>query len=493
MDARPSRSGRPRAPRATGCWPSCGAARRAARGRAGAGRAARRLALDDPGRAGRPRAQRRHPARARPRRRHLRRRAQGRARPHEPRRAARTTCAARASSPTPACSRRRPSRPTPRPRPRSGVEGARARGRARAARRRRADLARARAASRPSGSPACSTARSPARCTSCCRREYGLEPGEAEERIEVVAAGAAEARLLGRARAARRCSRSRARRGTPTAGRSSARTTCSAPTARGSSCAPARWVRPCRSCDACHIAPAGGSMREAVGQLRPRGNGEEKGADVHHPAGHPGRGAPRGDGRVGVRVADSGVDRLKPGAIGLMGVIFIAVTGAAPISAMLFNVPFATGFGTGLYTPAAFLFATIILTIFSIGYVAMARKIRATGGFYTLISHGLGRELGLATGICGALAYTLFEVSLLGGFSYFAVTNFNVVRLGDPVDPVRARRRAADQRAVLVRRRAVREGARHRADRRAHHPRDLRHRRLRRRAAARPTASSGSR
>jgi amino acid transporter len=108
-----------------------------------------------------------------------------------------------------------------------------------------------------------------------------------------------------------------------------------------------------------------------------------------------------------------------------MGVIFIAVTGAAPISAMLFNVPFAVGFGTGLYTPAAFLFATIILTIFSIGYVAMARKIRATGGFYTLISHGLGRELGLATGITGALAYALFELSLLGGFAYFAVTNFN--------------------------------------------------------------------
>jgi amino acid transporter len=126
-----------------------------------------------------------------------------------------------------------------------------------------------------------------------------------------------------------------------------------------------------------------------------------------------------------VTAAESGVDRLKPGAIGLWGVIFIAVTGAAPISAMLFNVPFAVGFGTGLYTPAAFLFATVILTIFSIGYVAMARKIRATGGFYTLISHGLGRELGLATGITGALAYALFELSLLGGFSYFAVTNFN--------------------------------------------------------------------
>src|SRR4051812_24619639 len=126
-----------------------------------------------------------------------------------------------------------------------------------------------------------------------------------------------------------------------------------------------------------------------------------------------------------VSVADSGADRLKPNAIGLAGVIFVAVTGAAPISAMLFNVPFATGFGTGLYTPAAFLFATVILTIFTIGYVAMARKIRAAGGFYSFISHGLGRELGMAAGICGALAYSLFEVSLLGGFAYFANLNFN--------------------------------------------------------------------
>jgi amino acid transporter len=126
-----------------------------------------------------------------------------------------------------------------------------------------------------------------------------------------------------------------------------------------------------------------------------------------------------------VYAAESGVDRLKPNAVGLWGVIFVAVTGAAPISAMLFNVPFATGFGTGLYTPAAFLFATVILTIFAVGYVAMARKMRATGGFYTFISHGLGRELGMAAGICGALAYALFEVSLLGGFSYFAATNFN--------------------------------------------------------------------
>jgi amino acid transporter len=126
-----------------------------------------------------------------------------------------------------------------------------------------------------------------------------------------------------------------------------------------------------------------------------------------------------------VNVEGSGVDRLKPGAIGLMGVIFVAVTGAAPISAMLFNVPFAVSFGTGIGTPAAFGFATVILTIFSVGYVTLAKHIRAAGGFYSFISHGLGRELGMAAGICGALAYCLFEVSLLGGFAYFANLDFN--------------------------------------------------------------------
>ncbi|MEA2281497.1 MAG: hypothetical protein QOK21_2104 [Solirubrobacteraceae bacterium] len=126
-----------------------------------------------------------------------------------------------------------------------------------------------------------------------------------------------------------------------------------------------------------------------------------------------------------VTAGTAGVDRLKPNAVGLAGVIFVAVTGAAPISAMLFNVPFAVGFGTGKFTPAAFLFATVILTIFSVGYVTMARKIRAAGGFYAFISHGLGRELGMAAGICGALAYSLFEVSLLGGFAYFANNNFH--------------------------------------------------------------------
>src|SRR4051812_45254362 len=114
------------------------------------------------------------------------------------------------------------------------------------------------------------------------------------------------------------------------------------------------------------------------------------------------------------------VHKLHGGAVVLWGVLFLCVTGAAPISAMLFNTPLSVGYGNGIGTPAGFAFATLILTIFSVGYVAMARKVTAAGGFYSFISHGLGRELGMAAGLAMVVAYSVFEASLCGGFAYFA-------------------------------------------------------------------------
>ena len=118
-------------------------------------------------------------------------------------------------------------------------------------------------------------------------------------------------------------------------------------------------------------------------------------------------------------VSQRDVPMLRKHAVGLAGVLFLTVTGSAPISAMLFNTPLVVGFGNGLGAPAAFLFATIILTIFSVGYVAMSRKVTTAGGFYSYISHGLGRELGLGTGFGAVVAYSVFEASLCGGFAFF--------------------------------------------------------------------------
>jgi len=111
---------------------------------------------------------------------------------------------------------------------------------------------------------------------------------------------------------------------------------------------------------------------------------------------------------------------LRAGSVGLVGVLFMAVANAAPITAMSFNVPIAIGFGNGLGAPAGFLFATLVLTLFTIGYVAMARHITTTGAFMGFISHGLGQITGMASGLLATVAYIIFEGSLIGGFAYFA-------------------------------------------------------------------------
>ena len=113
------------------------------------------------------------------------------------------------------------------------------------------------------------------------------------------------------------------------------------------------------------------------------------------------------------------VHKLKKHAVGLYGVLFLTVTGSAPISAMLFNTPIVVGYGQGIGAPAAFLVATVVLVIFSVGYVAMAREKTTAGGFYSYISHGLGREVGIGAGYGSVLAYSVFEASLAGGFAYF--------------------------------------------------------------------------
>jgi amino acid transporter len=113
------------------------------------------------------------------------------------------------------------------------------------------------------------------------------------------------------------------------------------------------------------------------------------------------------------------VAKLRKGAVGLGGVLFLTLTGSAPITAMLLNVPIVVGSGQGIGAPAAFLVATVVLVVFSVGYVAMAKKKTTTGGFYAYISHGLGREIGFGAGFGSVVAYSVFEASLAGGFAYF--------------------------------------------------------------------------
>ncbi|MFI9247187.1 APC family permease [Streptomyces sp. NPDC053086] len=119
---------------------------------------------------------------------------------------------------------------------------------------------------------------------------------------------------------------------------------------------------------------------------------------------------------------DTTLHRLKPNAVGLLGVVFMAVATAAPITAMTGNVPFMVASGNGVGAPASYLVAMVVLAIFSVGFTSMAKHITSTGAFYGFISYGLGRTVGLASGLLATFAYVVFEPALIGIFSTFATT-----------------------------------------------------------------------
>jgi amino acid transporter len=120
---------------------------------------------------------------------------------------------------------------------------------------------------------------------------------------------------------------------------------------------------------------------------------------------------------------------LMANAVGLKDVSVMAIATAAPITSMAGNLPFVIGLGSGLYAPGAFVFCTIIMTIFAVGYNALSQQITSAGAFYGYISHGLGQSIGLSAGLLACLAYMVFEIALIGIFAYF-IQQFLLVQFG---------------------------------------------------------------
>jgi amino acid transporter len=122
--------------------------------------------------------------------------------------------------------------------------------------------------------------------------------------------------------------------------------------------------------------------------------------------------------------SDASHSTLKRGAIGLVGVVFM-VAFSAPITAMTGNLPVAVGFGNGLGAPAGFIIATVVLAVFSVGFVALARHITAAGAFYTFVSRGWSRIPGLAAGVMSMFTYMTMEAGLIGIFAAFTDQAFS--------------------------------------------------------------------
>ena len=72
-------------------------------------------------------------------------------------------------------------------------------------------------------------------------------------------------------------------------------------------------------------------------------------------------------------------------------IVFLVIAAAAPLAAMIGNVPIAILYGNGAGLPVAYLLAAVVLLCFSVGYAEMSRRVINTGAFYTYISREIGR------------------------------------------------------------------------------------------------------
>jgi amino acid transporter len=80
---------------------------------------------------------------------------------------------------------------------------------------------------------------------------------------------------------------------------------------------------------------------------------------------------------------------LKRDSLGLTAVFFCIATAAAPMTALLFNVPVIVS-GAGWAVPSAFIVALVMLLVFTVGYVEMTRRVTSAGGFYPTRSSRMG-------------------------------------------------------------------------------------------------------
>jgi amino acid transporter len=127
----------------------------------------------------------------------------------------------------------------------------------------------------------------------------------------------------------------------------------------------------------------------------------------------------RGPDSESADVSKRGLDRLQPGALGLPGIMLLSLASAAPLIGALGNIPLGIGLGNGQGMAAGYIWVTVVLLLFSAGYAAMANKLTAAGGFYSFISHGIGRPFGMAAGWSALAGYMLVEVALIGAVGYF--------------------------------------------------------------------------
>ena len=112
---------------------------------------------------------------------------------------------------------------------------------------------------------------------------------------------------------------------------------------------------------------------------------------------------------------------------GTMGTLQLALTVlamSAPIGNVTGVLPLGITQGNGIGTPMIYAFVGLIFLLFAVGFTTMTRNLPKPGAFYTYITAGLSRTIGLGSGFLAAFTYLVYMV---GSYAFFGVSVGNVL------------------------------------------------------------------
>ena len=112
--------------------------------------------------------------------------------------------------------------------------------------------------------------------------------------------------------------------------------------------------------------------------------------------------------------------------LGVIGIVFMVVAAAAPITVVAANFPIIISVSGSLGAPLMILVATAILLLFSVGFSWMTPHVPDAGAFYSYIDRGLGRRAGLGAASIALFSYVLLTVSMT---CYLGVQTGNLIEL----------------------------------------------------------------
>jgi amino acid transporter len=106
--------------------------------------------------------------------------------------------------------------------------------------------------------------------------------------------------------------------------------------------------------------------------------------------------------------------RRLSGHLGPVGIVFMVVAAAAPLTVIGGNMPLAMGLGNGAGAPMGFVIAALVLLLFSVGFVTMTPHVPEAGAFFSYVTVGLGERMGKGIAVVALIAYTAIQIGIYG-------------------------------------------------------------------------------